>query len=184
MREDVIARISKVVETLWPSVQLRVFGSCATDIYLPTSDIDLCIMGANACSPSPIDELASALRRRSMGRYHTICSALRFISQIGALTRWYAWNVRRRSAECKPLLRRVCRSSSWSTPRPGVWLTSASTCPRVPPISTSSRFAPSLILTQHARTHRTRRTPFTDHSPTMHHCLLLSSSFVSCGLCP
>jgi predicted nucleotidyltransferase len=74
MREDVIARISKVVETLWPSVQLRVFGSCATDIYLPTSDIDLCIMGANACSPSPIDELASALRRRSMGRYNTICT--------------------------------------------------------------------------------------------------------------
>ncbi len=82
MREDVIARISKVVETLWPSVQLRVFGSCATDIYLPTSDIDLCIMGANACSPSPIDELASALRRRSMGRYHTLlCVALHFTSR-------------------------------------------------------------------------------------------------------
>lgn len=75
MREDVIARISKVVETLWPSVQLRVFGSCATDIYLPTSDIDLCIMGANACSPSPIDELASALRRRSMGRVQAIATA-------------------------------------------------------------------------------------------------------------
>lgn len=68
MREDVISRISKVVESLWPSVQLQVFGSCATDIYLPTSDIDLCIMGATTCSSSPIDELAMALRNRSMGR--------------------------------------------------------------------------------------------------------------------
>ena len=93
MREDVIARISKVVETLWPSVQLRVFGSCATDIYLPTSDIDLCIMGANACSSSPIDELASALRRRSMGRYNTHCSwvALHFTSWCTHV--WNVWNV-------------------------------------------------------------------------------------------
>lgn len=99
MREDVIARISKVVETLWPSVQLRVFGSCATDIYLPTSDIDLCIMGANACSPSPIDELASALRRRSMGRYNTQFARVALHFVIGALTLV--------CAECASAFRRV-----------------------------------------------------------------------------
>jgi len=39
----VVKRIENVIYDLWPDSKVEVFGSCCTDLYLPTSDIDLAI---------------------------------------------------------------------------------------------------------------------------------------------
>ncbi|XP_065168487.1 terminal nucleotidyltransferase 4B-like [Atheta coriaria] len=45
IREDVIHRIEKIIKSLWPDAQVQVFGSFRTRLYLPTSDIDLVVIG-------------------------------------------------------------------------------------------------------------------------------------------
>lgn len=45
MRERVVSRIREIVLRLWPNARVEIFGSFATKLYLPTSDIDLMIMG-------------------------------------------------------------------------------------------------------------------------------------------
>lgn len=43
-RNAAVIRIRKVVSKLWSDAEVRVFGSYATDMYLPGSDIDMVIM--------------------------------------------------------------------------------------------------------------------------------------------
>ncbi len=43
-RNDAVARIREVVTGLWPESRLEVFGSFATGLYLPSSDIDAVIL--------------------------------------------------------------------------------------------------------------------------------------------
>lgn len=45
MREEVVQRIKKVIKDLWPNVEVDIFGSFRTGLYLPTSDIDLVVFG-------------------------------------------------------------------------------------------------------------------------------------------
>ncbi|XP_078478006.1 LOW QUALITY PROTEIN: terminal nucleotidyltransferase 4B-like [Lampetra planeri] len=45
MRSGVVKRISRVVLQLWPTAQVKVFGSFSTGLYLPTSDIDVVVFG-------------------------------------------------------------------------------------------------------------------------------------------
>jgi non-canonical poly(A) RNA polymerase PAPD5/7 len=45
MREDVVKRISKVVNEVWPHAKVDYFGSFRTGLYLPTSDIDMVVVG-------------------------------------------------------------------------------------------------------------------------------------------
>lgn len=45
IRGDVILRIEKIIQSLWPEAQVQVFGSYRTGLYLPTSDIDLVVIG-------------------------------------------------------------------------------------------------------------------------------------------
>lgn len=45
MREGVVERIRHVVKQLWPDAQVEIFGSFRTGLYLPTSDIDLVVLG-------------------------------------------------------------------------------------------------------------------------------------------
>ncbi|KAK6186159.1 hypothetical protein SNE40_008253 [Patella caerulea] len=45
MRNEVVARIKKVMTDLWPDAQMEIFGSFRTGLYLPTSDIDLVVFG-------------------------------------------------------------------------------------------------------------------------------------------
>lgn len=45
MRNRVVQRIEAVVCCIWPEAKVEIFGSFATKLYLPTSDIDLMIMG-------------------------------------------------------------------------------------------------------------------------------------------
>ena len=51
MRNRVVQRIESVVYRLWPEAKVEIFGSFATKLYLPTSDIDLMIMGKWEVSP-------------------------------------------------------------------------------------------------------------------------------------
>lgn len=45
MRADVVHRIEKIILSKWPEAQVEVFGSYRTNLYLPTSDIDLVVIG-------------------------------------------------------------------------------------------------------------------------------------------
>lgn len=45
IRKHVVSRIESVVLSLWPSACVEVFGSFRTGLYLPTSDIDLVVIG-------------------------------------------------------------------------------------------------------------------------------------------
>lgn len=45
LRVQVVSRIESIVLSLWPSARVEVFGSFRTGLYLPTSDIDLVVIG-------------------------------------------------------------------------------------------------------------------------------------------
>ncbi|RWS15748.1 non-canonical poly(A) RNA polymerase PAPD5-like protein [Dinothrombium tinctorium] len=45
MRSFVVKRIEKVIKNIWPYAKVEIFGSFRTGLYLPTSDIDLMVMG-------------------------------------------------------------------------------------------------------------------------------------------
>lgn len=45
VRGDVVHRIEQIILSLWPEAQVQVFGSYRTGLYLPTSDIDLVVIG-------------------------------------------------------------------------------------------------------------------------------------------
>ncbi|XP_055314063.1 terminal nucleotidyltransferase 4B-like [Sitodiplosis mosellana] len=46
LRMKVVSRIESVVLQMWPDAHVEVFGSFRTGLYLPTSDIDLVVLGA------------------------------------------------------------------------------------------------------------------------------------------
>lgn len=65
-REALVATVRRVIGQLWPTASVEVFGSYATRLYLPTSDVDVCVMGAPGDDDSGRDRLetvAAALRR-------------------------------------------------------------------------------------------------------------------------
>lgn len=45
MRVNVVKRIEEVILSLWPQAKVEIFGSFRTGLYLPTSDIDLVVIG-------------------------------------------------------------------------------------------------------------------------------------------
>ncbi|CUS07231.1 unnamed protein product, partial [Tuber aestivum] len=47
VRRELVHRIRAVVTKLWPDTDLRVFGSFAAELYLPTSDIDLVVISTS-----------------------------------------------------------------------------------------------------------------------------------------
>lgn len=68
-RNDSIARIQSVVQSIWPSATVEVFGSFATGLYLPTSDVDAVILNSGCTDiPSGLKALANALTRRNMSK--------------------------------------------------------------------------------------------------------------------
>eukprot|EP00039_Didymoeca_costata_P006908 m.94518 g.94518 ORF g.94518 m.94518 type:complete len:538 (+) comp13449_c0_seq2:171-1784(+) len=64
MRKEIIERIERVVYDLWPNAEVLLFGSVKAKIYLPTSDIDLVIMGD--WKVLPLQTLASALKKANI----------------------------------------------------------------------------------------------------------------------
>ncbi|KAK9822646.1 hypothetical protein WJX81_003349 [Elliptochloris bilobata] len=66
-RAAAVQRISAVVQTIWPSASVQVFGSFATGLYLPTSDLDVVVVGSGCDDVrSALKALANSLVRRSM----------------------------------------------------------------------------------------------------------------------
>ncbi|KAG0636098.1 hypothetical protein HOY80DRAFT_1017620 [Tuber brumale] len=47
VRRELVHRVRVVVTKLWPDTDLRVFGSFAAELYLPTSDIDLVVISTS-----------------------------------------------------------------------------------------------------------------------------------------
>ncbi|KAI7844721.1 hypothetical protein COHA_001808 [Chlorella ohadii] len=68
-RQAAIDRIEDVVTSIWPKARVQVFGSFATGLYLPTSDVDAVIMGSGCTDvPQGLKALANALARRNMAK--------------------------------------------------------------------------------------------------------------------
>lgn len=66
-RAELVANVTAIVHTIWPMAKVEVFGSYATNLYLPTSDIDMCILntpqgGGESPEFSEHLELAQAIR--------------------------------------------------------------------------------------------------------------------------
>lgn len=52
-REQCAATVENIVKALWPQCRIELFGSYATGLYLPSSDIDVCVMD----SPNGEDDI-------------------------------------------------------------------------------------------------------------------------------
>uniref|UniRef100_A0A8C2DXP4 Terminal nucleotidyltransferase 4A n=1 Tax=Cyprinus carpio TaxID=7962 RepID=A0A8C2DXP4_CYPCA len=70
MRQEVVARIQRVIKDLWPNAEVEVFGSFSTGLYLPTSDIDLVVFGH--WETLPLWTLEEALRKRKIADENSI----------------------------------------------------------------------------------------------------------------
>lgn len=46
MRNEVVQRVRSVIQNKWPEAKVEVFGSFNTGLYLPTSDIDIVVLGS------------------------------------------------------------------------------------------------------------------------------------------
>ncbi|SMN19513.1 similar to Saccharomyces cerevisiae YOL115W PAP2 Non-canonical poly(A) polymerase, involved in nuclear RNA degradation as a component of the TRAMP complex [Maudiozyma saulgeensis] len=70
IRNKTIQKLRKVVRRLWPDSTLHVFGSYATDLYLPGSDIDCVITSktGNKEHRSYLYELARYLKSNGIGK--------------------------------------------------------------------------------------------------------------------
>ncbi|KAL6766404.1 TRF4 [Auxenochlorella protothecoides x Auxenochlorella symbiontica] len=68
-RNAAIQRVRDVVACIWPEAQVKVFGSFATGLYLPTSDIDAVVLGSGCEDvPQGLKALASALHRKHLAK--------------------------------------------------------------------------------------------------------------------
>ncbi|GER53870.1 poly(A) RNA polymerase protein 2 [Striga asiatica] len=68
-RNAAIESVSDVVKYIWPSAEVEVFGSFKTGLYLPSSDIDVVILGSNVRSPQMgLHALSRALSQRGIAK--------------------------------------------------------------------------------------------------------------------
>lgn len=83
-RSETIERLSRVINGLWPTARVEVFGSHYTDLYLPLSDIDIVVqlkenqmnsslpIGSSNCQGSLLRKLARAIRKNSIASLGSI----------------------------------------------------------------------------------------------------------------
>ncbi|KAJ3019196.1 UNVERIFIED_CONTAM: hypothetical protein HDU68_010796 [Siphonaria sp. JEL0065] len=88
IRHLTIERLRFVVAKLWPDATVHVFGSFSTKLYLPTSDVDVVIMGKNIRAPGSLFELSVALRdHKYVSKIEVIAKArVPIIKYMDALT--------------------------------------------------------------------------------------------------
>lgn len=67
MRNDVVERLCALVHELWPRAHVDVFGSFATGLCLPMSDLDLVVHVDTAYQPLPVLENVLEKRFRCTG---------------------------------------------------------------------------------------------------------------------
>jgi non-canonical poly(A) RNA polymerase PAPD5/7 len=66
MRQDIFNRIASAVHQLWPQARVEIIGSYKTELCLPTSDVDLVILGAtkDSMDVGPLFQLSSLLEEK------------------------------------------------------------------------------------------------------------------------
>ncbi|GIL71713.1 hypothetical protein Vretifemale_2227, partial [Volvox reticuliferus] len=68
-RRDAVAVVTEVVRSIWPQARCEVFGSYATGLYVPTSDIDLVILNSGCSNiQSGLKALGNALNSRKIAQ--------------------------------------------------------------------------------------------------------------------
>ncbi|KAJ3239779.1 hypothetical protein HDU81_005277 [Chytriomyces hyalinus] len=90
VRHLTIERLRHVVSRLWPTAEVNVFGSFSTKLYLPTSDVDIVILGTNLRAPASLFELSVALRDHGISRNLEVISKAKvpIIKYTDALTQF------------------------------------------------------------------------------------------------
>eukprot|EP00914_Ancora_sagittata_P019677 GHVO01039228.1.p1 GENE.GHVO01039228.1~~GHVO01039228.1.p1 ORF type:complete len:441 (+),score=43.54 GHVO01039228.1:205-1527(+) len=68
MRQRVLARIKIIAEELWPKCNVETFGSYYTGLYLPCSDIDVCIQNVEGNPKENLKILANQLLNWKMAQ--------------------------------------------------------------------------------------------------------------------
>lgn len=70
IRNNVVNNLKKNISSFWPSTQAHVFGSCATDLYLPGSDIDMVVVSTSGDyeQRSRLYQLSSFLRTHKLAK--------------------------------------------------------------------------------------------------------------------
>eukprot|EP01126_Amoeba_proteus_P012710 TRINITY_DN15251_c0_g1_i2.p1 TRINITY_DN15251_c0_g1~~TRINITY_DN15251_c0_g1_i2.p1 ORF type:complete len:349 (-),score=41.54 TRINITY_DN15251_c0_g1_i2:600-1601(-) len=71
MRKVLIDQIHGLVKEMWPNVELRIYGSYTTGLYLPTSDID-CVITGKLESPACLYRLSNKLAEVGAARPENI----------------------------------------------------------------------------------------------------------------
>lgn len=68
-RNAAIERVFHVIKYIWPNCKPEVFGSFKTGLYLPSSDVDVVILGSNIVTPQlGLNALAKALSRKGVAK--------------------------------------------------------------------------------------------------------------------
>ncbi|KAK6134605.1 hypothetical protein DH2020_031664 [Rehmannia glutinosa] len=68
-RNAAIDSVFDVVKYIWPNAEVEVFGSFKTGLYLPSSDIDVVILGSNVSRPQMgLQALSRALSQRGIAK--------------------------------------------------------------------------------------------------------------------
>ena len=65
-RSVLLQHFQRITKVLWPSAALHVYGSYATGLHLPSSDIDCVVLGCN--DPNALQALASVIRASTASR--------------------------------------------------------------------------------------------------------------------
>ncbi|KAH7292284.1 hypothetical protein KP509_29G060500 [Ceratopteris richardii] len=69
LRTAAVQRVSDVIKSIWTKCQVTVFGSFATGLYLPASDIDVVILDSGCCDIQlGLKALAKAFARRGIAK--------------------------------------------------------------------------------------------------------------------
>ena len=91
-RNDVINTLKREISSFWPGTEVHVFGSCATDLYLPGSDIDMVVISSTGDyeNRSRLYQLSSFLRAKNLAKnVEVIASAkvpiIKFVDPVSNL---------------------------------------------------------------------------------------------------
>lgn len=69
-RNNVVDQLKREITRFWPGTELHVFGSCATDLYLPGSDIDMVVISQTGDyeNRQRLYQLSSFLRTKKLAK--------------------------------------------------------------------------------------------------------------------
>ena len=70
-RHEVVDRVRNIVLQVWPGAKVQLFGSVKTELFLPTSDIDIVVYGEWQSLP-PVFTLESVLQRTNIAEPDSI----------------------------------------------------------------------------------------------------------------